>query len=113
MCLLSRLLLQSRRAHDRGRLLLRQSCLQQLVDRPSLFLEEEHNEQSVPRVEAILHHHRDIDWPLAKRGPQLLERPPVVYADIVGETFPCPSRYAKASEAEIFPDDDMREFVSA
>src|SRR5262245_27658051 len=99
--------------HDLRCLVLRQSCLQEVVDGPAPSLDEIRHEQPVSRIEAILHHHRDIHGSIAERAPQLFERLTILDGHIVGETFPYPSRHAKASETDMFPDNDVSELVSA
>src|SRR5215475_4742566 len=101
------------RAHELGRFVFRQSRLQELIDRPTLPLDEVRYQQPVARVEAIFDPHRDIDRPVAKRIAQLFERLAVLYGDIVGQSLPYPLRNVQAGETDMFPGNHMSEFVRA
>src|SRR5215470_9476410 len=98
-------------AHDLGRLIFRQSRLQELLERPTLLLDEVSHQKPIARVAAIFHPHRDIDRIVSKRVVQLIERLPLLYADIVRQSLPYPLRHVEAVETDMFRRDDMSELV--
>jgi hypothetical protein len=83
------------RAHDLDRLVVGQSRVQELLDGPSLLLDEVCDQQAISRIGTLCLHHEYVDWTVSKCVSQLLERLPVLDPHIVGEAFPDPLRQAK------------------
>ncbi len=99
------------RFHNLGRGSGRQSCCKKLVDSPTLLLDEICDQQAIARITAVLDSCRRIVRPVTQRVTQLLERLPVRYADIIGQSFPRPLRHQIASYAKVLISNDMGKFV--
>src|SRR5262249_29616592 len=86
---------------------------QQLIDGPTLFLDEVRHQQPVARIGSIPDPHLVIHDPIAERVAQLLERLPVLDPDIVGKPLPDPLWHVQTAEAEMLPGDDVGDLVRA
>src|SRR5258708_37341097 len=96
------------RAHDLDRLVGGQSRVQELLDGPSLLLDEVCDQEAISRIGTVCLHHGDVDRTVSKCVSQLLQRLPVLDPHIVGKAFPNPFRQAKkTSHTDMFAGNNM------